>query len=249
MSRNILSVWFAGVLIASISLSEARSNTGADSTVVKSLPVCLGKQLLSVPLVPQLQIVQPDGSLRDFRSLYRMDPERIQKVLDNAPLKARLIVLGSPSEDSSQPPLLDTLLGRNSPYKIRELRLYSGVWADFDTWMGTFPKSRTLQSGTELFVPKNAKIFGYPVKVSCNKGRFLESEDSKRRSCLLKGLKRSNSMISVIFNTASDLEGHWPTSVSDWETLDLSGWSNSLAELENAIQNTEVRETDKNICN
>ncbi len=232
-----------------VSSAGSADDSSTATHVQNSLSVCLGEQHLTVPLVPQLQIIQPDGSLRDFRSLERMNSDQIQKILDSAPLKAKTIVLGSPGNSSSQRPLLDTLYGQRSPYKIRELRLYSGLWQDFDTWMGNFPSDSTTASGTHRFTPRRADFFERPIKATCFKGLPPSSNDPESRHCSIIGLSQSDTSVIVSFDTGRDLEGYWPTLTSDWKTLEMFGWSGPLTEIEDALQSIQVSNKRKEKCN
>ncbi len=239
--------WLSATLLSLPATSEER--TTENEWELPEISVCLGEQPLTLPLVPLLMLTQPDNSLMDFRPMRRMDETEIKGLVEASPYEARSILYLTPGSRSSEPPLLEMLLGHPSPYNISDIRIYSGSWSSLDKWMRYFPENKTTQSGTHRFIPKAVSFFGQPVQATCYHGIPPRSQDPLVRQCSLGGLSPNNSSIQFSINTGRDLEGHWPTQDFDWETLDMTGWAEPLAALEQAILNLNTKDEDKSRCN
>lgn len=218
---------------------QAEPVAGNENTQKKTLSVCLGPQQLSVPLGLNFKAINAsDRDLIDLRKLYKMSLEELEKLFAQAPFDVSTVYLTSPTLRNEMPSVLELLLNRPSEFRLYTLRLRHYRSPNPDDWQKRSPRvARSPKKSTDVFAPTHVMFNNRFLKVSCIKGMPPNSEDEESRWCKAHGFVGPALSLQFSFFTGRDLVGHWPTTDTDWETLEMAGWAEPLKEVAVAFDN------------
>ncbi|MBE1292544.1 MAG: hypothetical protein GJ677_08650 [Rhodobacteraceae bacterium] len=212
---------------------QAEPVTDTENTQEKTLSVCLDSQHLSVPLELNFKAINAsDRKLIDLRNLYRMSWEERERLLAQAPFDVSTVYLTSPTLLNEMPSVLELLLNRPSEFRLHTLRLRHYRGPDPDDWQKRSPRvAHSPKKSTDVFAPTHVMFNNRFLKVRCIKGMPPNSEDEESRWCKALGFVGPVRSLQFSFFTGRDLVGHWPTTDTDWKTLEMAGWAEPLKEV------------------
>ncbi len=248
MTRRILSTTLSILMFAQF--VQAEQVQGTENTQEKTLSVCLGPQQLSVPLELNFKAINAsDRKLIDLRNLYRMSWEERERLLAQAPFDVSTVYLTSPTLRNEMPSVLELLLNRPSEFRLHTLRLRHYRGPNPDDWQKRSPRvARSPKKSTDVFAPTHVMFNNRFLKVSCIKGMPPNSEDEESRWCIADGFVGPALSFEFSFFTGRDLVGHWPTTDTDWETLEMAGWAEPLKEVAVAFDKFTSDKREASLC-
>ncbi|KIN70269.1 hypothetical protein Z948_91 [Sulfitobacter donghicola DSW-25 = KCTC 12864 = JCM 14565] len=154
-------------------------------------------------------------------------------------------------------PILEFLLGRESPFIVYELTVYPKRRLIPFQKLYPFNTPSELLGGSLLevsysssankndeFSPLDFNMFGTPIIIRCSAGLPAYSRDPDSLSCSLFASLPDTSMVYISFNVGADLDGQWPV-------LDrtYSGWKAAVDDVEQAIKTLTPNSTAIQKCN
>lgn len=216
--ETLLSVTF--LLGVPLSVSAEK---GSDVNRVK---ICIAGEVFHAPLISNLF------------DLERYDRNSIAYGDKPIPF-SEIVVL---NESRGTKPIQHSLLGRESDYRVRQLKFGIANKRILDEWPNRHPLFEESRDGKKEFLLQSPNLFGSDAKITCwpNLPIYSKSEDS--HSCLGWAVRSSGVSVRFSFFTGSDLDGHWPKPPESSSETDWTAWIAPLRDLEDAINKTFIEQ-------
>lgn len=223
----------ATFLLAASILSAPLSASSENKPNTNRVKVCISGETLQVPLIPNLF------------DLERYERNRITHGDQPIPF-SKIIVL---NEQRGAKPILDSLLERESNYRVRQLRFGATCRDILDAWPNRHPLFELSRNGKKEFLLQDPNLFGNDVKITCRPNLPVYSKSKNSHSCLGWAVRPSGVSVRFSFFTGSDLDGHWPKPPENSSETDWTAWIAPLRDLEDAADKLSSEEKDTGLCN